>query len=274
MGDDGSVLALATIVDTEAYPLTDAASLRRDDVVLAARADLVRTGVAELPRFVHPAALARMVTECDELAARAHHQDVTGTPYLAVPDESVALGHPLRYESRSALTAVAYDEFPADSELRALYESDTLLEFVAAILGEDQLYRYADPLGALNVAAMNQGDELGWHFDQTDFVVSIALQSSVGGGEFETVSQLRAAGDERFDAVRAVLDGDRSSVVQLPMTPGTLLVFKGRYSMHRVTRVEGARPRYVALLAYDTKPGTDSSELLKLVRYGRLPEAR
>jgi hypothetical protein len=31
-------------------------------------------------------------------------------------------------------------------------------------------------------------------------------------------------------------------------------------------------PRYVALLAYDTEPGTDSSDLLKLVRYGRLPE--
>jgi hypothetical protein len=33
--------------------------------------------------------------------------------------------------------------------------------------------------------------------------------------------------------------------------------------------IEGATPRLVALLAYDTKPGTQSSELLKLVRYGR-----
>ena len=28
-------------------------------------------------------------------------------------------------------------------------------------------------------------------------------------------------------------------------------------------------PRYVALFAYDTQPGTDSSELLKMIRYGR-----
>ena len=33
-----------------------------------------------------------------------------------------------------------------------------------------------------------------------------------------------------------------------------------------------SRPRLIALLAYDTQPDTDSSELLKLVRYGRAAE--
>jgi hypothetical protein len=47
------------------------------------------------------------------------------------------------------------------------------------------------------------------------------------------------------------------------------MLFEGRRSVHRVTPVEGEEARLVALLAYDTKPGTMSSELLKLVRYGR-----
>ena len=51
------------------------------------------------------------------------------------------------------------------------------------------------------------------------------------------------------------------------------MVFEGRRSLHRVSPIRGPRPRYVALLAYDTKPGTDSSPLLKRVRYGRLPAA-
>jgi hypothetical protein len=72
--------------------------------------------------------------------------------------------------------------------------------------------------------------------------------------------------------VAAVLAGDRSRVSSVPMTPGTLMLFEGRNSLHRVTRIEGDVPRHVALLAYDTVPGTDSSELLKLVRYGRSPE--
>jgi hypothetical protein len=121
---------------------------------------------------------------------------------------------------------------------------------------------------------MRDGDELGWHFDQTDFVVSIALQSSLGGGLFENASQLRRADDECYDDVAAVLAGARADRVTVePMTPGTLMLFNGRWSMHRVTPIEGDVARYVALLAYDTKPGTDSTELLKLIRYGRLPEA-
>jgi hypothetical protein len=37
-----------------------------------------------------------------------------------------------------------------------------------------------------------------------------------------------------------------------------------------VSPVVGATPRLVALLGYDTKPGTMSSDLLKEVRYGRV----
>ena len=132
------------------------------------------------------------------------------------------------------------------------------------------MYPYADPLGALNLAVMNAGDELQWHFDQTDFVVSLALQDSDAGGDFEVVPFVRSADDERYDAVARVLAGDRRDVTRLPMTPGTLLVFAGRNSIHRVAPVAGATPRLVALFGYDTKPGTMSSELLKAVRYGRI----
>jgi hypothetical protein len=120
---------------------------------------------------------------------------------------------------------------------------------------------------------MRDGDELGWHFDQTDFVVSIAIQSSLAGGEFENAARIRTAADEHHDDVAAVLAGAAPERIRVePMTPGTLMLFNGRWSLHRVSPVRGEVPRYVALLAYDTKAGTDSTDLLKLVRYGRLPE--
>ena len=34
---------------------------------------------------------------------------------------------------------------------------------------------------------MGQGDELQWHFDQTDFVVSLAIRDAEVGGDFEVV---------------------------------------------------------------------------------------
>jgi hypothetical protein len=153
--------------------------------------------------------------------------------------------------------------------LRLLYEWEPLLGLIAAVLDRGPLYRYGDPFGALNLAVMADGDELQWHFDQTDFVVSLAIQSAARGGDFEVVPRIRNAGDECYPDVARVLEGDRSGVVTLPMTPGTVLIFEGRHSLHRVSPVEGAVLRHVGLLAYDTKPGTMGSDLLRMDRYGR-----
>jgi hypothetical protein len=80
---------------------------------------------------------------------------------------------------------------------------------------------------------------------------------------------VRRPDDECYDHVGAVLAGERSSVVTLAMAPGTLLLFEGRHSLHRVSPISGTALRHVGLLAYDTKPGTVGSELLRQDRYGR-----
>jgi hypothetical protein len=256
------------LVDTGRYDLDDVEFQESCHRQLAAQ------GVCILPGFVRSSAIPTLVEECDRLAPFGHRSLVQGTPYLALPDESYPPDHPRRTLVDNSLEVVAYDLFPADSTLRALYESDRLLAFVEAVLQRGSLFRYADPFGALNLAVMRAGDELGWHFDQTDFVVSIALQSSQSGGDFENAAQLRRADDECEEDVAAVLRRELAERIRVePMTPGTLMLFNGRWSMHRVTPIVGETPRYVALLAYDTKPGTDSTELLKLIRYGRLPEA-
>jgi hypothetical protein len=266
------VLAPERLVDLARYPLLALDAPQARAALAEARTGLARRGIAILPGFLHAGALPGLVAECDALAPLGHFSEVQGTPYLDLPDLSAPEGHPRRALGRSALRAVATDRFPAASGLRALYEWEPLLEWVRMMLGRERLFRYADPLGALNLAVMREGDELGWHYDQTDFVVSIAIQSSEAGGEFECVPGIRSAADERYEAVRAVLAGaPGAGVMGVPMTPGTLMLFAGRNSIHRVTPIRGARPRYVALLAYDTKPGTDSSPLLKRVRYGRLP---
>lgn len=234
---------VAALVDTDRWPLDDAA------LVAGLNRQFEEENIAILPGFIKEECIADLVAECDRLAKIAYHTTVNAN-----------------------LDVVAYDQFPGDSKIRALYEWDPLMEFVGSILGEPVLHRYADPFGALNLAVMRDGHELGWHFDQTDFVVSIALQPSLEGGHFENVPRIRSAEHENADVVAAVRAGERDDLVRIePMTPGTLMVFNGRWSYHRVSRVVGDVPRHVALLAYDTKPGTDSTDELKLGRYGRLP---
>ena len=64
---------------------------------------------------------------------------------------------------------------------------------------------------AINLAVMTDGDQLQWHFDQTDFVVSLAVQDAEEGGDFEVAPRIRDAGDERYDAVAKVLHGARDA---------------------------------------------------------------
>lgn len=259
----------ASLVALDRYPITDLDSPRAADVVGTAREELRRLGAAELPGFVHPAALGEIVADAERLAAAAYRSHGVGTAYLEVPDFDLPEDHPRRALGPYAVGVVAYDQFPADSPLRRLYEWDGLLRFLEAVLGRGRLFRYADPLGALNLAVMVDGDQLQWHFDMTDFVVSLAIQDALVGGDFEVAPLIRGPGDERYPHVRRVLDGSSNEVLRLPMTPGTLLVFEGRHSIHRVSPIRGTTARLVALLAYDTRPGTNSTEVLKLSRYGR-----
>lgn len=258
------------LIDVERYPVTDLHGPAARAVVEQQRRSLAQKGVAILPGFVGAAATERMAREAAALAPRAHLEDAWGTPYLEPVDVSFPEGHPRQTLDHSLTWVVAYDVIPPAAALRRLYEWDPLMEFVGMILQRHPLYRMADPLGALNFTIMSAGHQQGWHYDNTEFVVSLALQSSTDGGRFECAPFIRSAHDERYDRVARVLRGDASERVEVfPMTPGTLMIFAGRNSIHRVSAVHGDVPRIVALLSYDTRPDADSSELFKLIRYGR-----
>ncbi len=259
----------ADLLDLERYPIVDRSSARYHELIATARAQLAELGACELRGFLKAEALAAMVDEAETLAPRAYHSRVEGNPYLEPVDPTLPDDHPKRLVEMTVLGAVAYDQFPAQSLLRRLYEWDPLMEFLADAIGEKRLYRYADPMGALNIAVMKDGDYLRWHFDQTDFVTSLTLQAAESGGEFEFVPMIRTAKEERFGAVRALLQGARDGVRRIAAPPGTLLLFQGRYSIHRVTEIKGKRLRHVALLGYDVKPDVRSTEHLQYMRYGR-----
>ena len=257
------------LVDLQRYPLLSPESEPYRACVEEARRQLAANGAAEIPGFVSPAGVAELVRDADALAERAHRSGGQGTAYLEFPDFTLPPEHPRLHFADYAVRAVAYDITPLDSPLRLLYEWDPLKDLIALVLERGPIFRYADPFGALNLAVMGEGDQLQWHFDQTDFVVSLAIQSAVAGGDFEVVPRIRNEHDECYPEVAAVLAGDRSRVETLPMTAGTLLIFEGRHSLHRVSPIAGSRWRHVGLLAYDTQPGTMGSDLLRADRYGR-----
>ena len=54
-------------------------------------------------------------------------------------------------------------------------------------MGEKTLYEYEDPLSSINIHYAKEGQELGWHFDNSSFAVTLLLQKLLGGGVFEYV---------------------------------------------------------------------------------------
>ena len=54
--------------------------------------------------------------------------------------------------------------------------------------------------------------------------------------------------------MKAVLDGISDWVKSFALEPGDLQLFKGLYSLHRVSPLKGSTPHYVAILSYVEQP--------------------
>ncbi len=257
------------MVDITKYPITLRDSEAYRCLVDQCRKQMKESGYCLLQGFVTDEALAAMKDESRKLAPLAFHNTLTGNAYLTPDDSSLEQSDVRRLNATTALGAVAYDQFPAESLIRRLYEWDGLMSFLGEALGYDEIFRYADPLGGLNLAVMKTGDHLRWHFDQTDFVVSLLIQDCDAGGKYEVFPWTRSTTDEKFERVKEIIKGSREGITTLDITPGCLVLFMGRHSLHRVTAVEGETDRLIVLFGYDTKPGVESSDHLKMIRYGR-----
>ncbi len=93
-----------------------------------------------------------------------------------------------------------------------------------------------------------------WHFDGNEFTVSILIQKAKEGVLFEFVPDIRKPGDENLESVKSILKGRRDRVRSLKLKPGYMQLFKGRYSLHRETRVHGKLNRIIALPSYTNHP--------------------
>src|SRR6202041_519183 len=197
----------ADLIDLERYPILDLSGDATRELTRHCRDQLDRTGACELPGFLQSEAVAMLVSEGDSLGASAYHSGVTAPPSLAPPGPSLPHDPPRKFFEPTSVGVVAYDQFPHDSAMRQLFEWDPFMNFIAAALKKDRLFRYADPMGALNLAVMGDGERLHWHFDQTDFVTSIALRPSEAGGDFEYVPLIRSATEENYPRVQRLLEG-------------------------------------------------------------------
>lgn len=255
------------LVDIQRYRLDDPA--QRRTIVEAGRHGLAEAGCATLPGFVPAAATARMAEEALHLLPATHRRDQMMRAYPNEPEDGFAEDHPRRRRHPFRQNVVGADEFAPDGPIMRLYEWDGLTRLIADLLELPALFRVADPLLRCNVSIMGDGDQHGWHFDSNDFVVSLLLQAPERGGRFVFAPGIRSDDDPNYAGVARAYDGD-PAVLRMPtVEPGTLVLFRGRNSVHRVTPIEGARARIIALFSYDRRPDMHFSERSRMNVLGR-----
>jgi len=256
-------------VDTDRYPIDDLDSEAGRALIERCRTDLAATGACQLDGFLRARAVERLAQEALELSDQGFPNEAVHNVYFEDVDESLPEDDARRIMQRASQSTIAYDMIPADAGIRELYESDAMLTFVGTALEKRPFYRNADPLGALNLVYYGEGDELGWHFDRAEFVVTVMLQPASEGGDFEYAPNLRSAEDENYPAVQRLLQGDRADVIHLPSKAGTLAFFRGRHSIHRVTPIKGDVLRANAVLSFADKPDHRLNQLTQQLFYGR-----
>ena len=202
-----------------------------------------------------------MKTEIDGLLSSAYRAEHERTPYswrynLDFPD-----GHPRRALHLNRYGYLLYDQFNKTALISQLFEWAPLTEFVRQVLGFETLYRTADPYLSIVVNIMQTGDELAWHFDTNDGVVSLMLQPADDGGHFEYAPYIRDEVDENYGGIQKLFEGSSSLADQPAIEAGTFVLFKGRRSCHRVTPIgQTTHPRVNILYSFDERPGMVFSE--------------
>lgn len=253
-----------THLDTSLHPLTDL------EYVSECRARLERDGALVLRGFATPAAIERIVAQSAPWEIDAYYAGSTHNVYLTPSDPAFEPEHSYNRQVVSSKGLIADDQIPPDSPLREIYDDGSFRSFLCGVLGIDEIHPYADDLSSINVHFAAAGMELGWHFDNSSFAVTMLLQAPEGGGRFEYVPAVRDAdsGDMAFDRVGAILDGDEA-VRTLDFEPGDLVLFRGRNAMHRVTPTEGDTTRILVVFAFNDRPGVALSESALTTFYGR-----
>ena len=257
------------VLDLDRWPLDALDGARGQAMVARCRDELRDAGMFSLTGLIRAEALQACVAELEPLfdtAAFVHSRD--HNIYFDDEIADLAPGHPALGRLTTVSHTICGDQIPASSITR-IYEWRPLIDLLAAAMEKPLLYPMADPLGRINVMAYRAGERLGWHFDRAEFTTTVLLQAPLSGGDFQYRSGLRSDSAPNYDGVARLLAGEDDRVRLLPLAPGTLNVFKGKNTAHRVTPVEGGRDRIIAVFSYYETPDYAFSDTERLGFYGR-----
>lgn len=280
----------------EEYPwLSDLSSSEGLTALELARKEYRETGAVTFPRILTKVTLDACINDARAQEDTAFTTDDVHTAYLRPIDPSYEEDSVRNFEMRTQVASIAFDELPKDSKLAEFYKHPILRELVAQIVGKEKIFLSDDPLGCCSINVFRPGYHHSFHFDESEFSTTLMLQeaSNAGSGLFQYTNPLRDdATNLALGAVSKVVAEHDATVCAkfhenagaekefnhdvplhtLDFVPGTLSIFAGSKSLHRVTKVEGHCSRLVAVLTFASTPGFRNTPAVQKLFWGRSAE--
>jgi len=257
------------ILDLDRYPIDREGSPEWQQLVDESIAALNANGMFNLEGFLRPGVAEKAVAEIRPVMdTRSHVHKRMHNIYFKPQIPELPQDHPALRKVETISHTVCADQIPGSTVL-TIYEYQPLVRFLAATMGKSQLHVMQDPLARANVMGYRAGEALNWHFDRSEFTTTLLLQAPERGGDFEYRTDLRSEDDPNYDGVARLLEGKDPEAQILRIKAGTLNVFRGKNTAHRVTTVEGERERMIAVFSYYERPGVMFTEEERIGFYGR-----
>ena len=233
--------------------------------------NLRKKSVLTLENFLNQECLYSIQQEALLLEGKAFYCNQKHTVLLNQYDENIDKGDPLNIEVISDKGSVPHDLIEPNSQLNLLYHSSNFKSFLISVLDIKNIFPYTDTLSSINYNYYQNMQQLGWHFDNASFAITLMIQSPDKGGVFEYINKGRDYNSNFIDKdfIYRVLNED-VKVKQLVVNPGTLVLFYGRNYLHRVTPVESIKPRILVTLNYNEEDNIKLSENARKTFFGRI----
>ncbi|GBL21992.1 hypothetical protein EMGBS4_20520 [Acidimicrobiaceae bacterium] len=245
------------LVDFISFPLDQPESIAYKNALNDARAQLQHDGCAVIKNLLRPTAIKIISQEIVERKSTTHFSTSSMNPYFhSTKNPDYPDHHPVNTFIERSSGFIPGDSWDASLAIDILFRSELLTNFIRDALETEAVHCYADPLAGLTANILDPGQQFAWHFDTNEFAVTAMIDEADDGGLFQYVPMIRTPDDESFDRIQKVLDDDCSEVKTLELHAGDLQIFRGRHSLHRVTRVpKTSKPRHAAIFAYTAEPG-------------------
>lgn len=256
------------LIDLKRYPI-ECLDHGEGAVFLAqCQQQIIDNGWCSFEEFLHPDAVTALTNEATYLLPTADTLTIKRTIYNAEPDPLAPTDDPKSKQLVHKAVQLANDQIPMSTMVQQLYQSKILTEFVRRVQNKQQLYRCADEFQALNIVALQPDNWHAWHYDTVECTVTLLLQAAQSGGEFAFLPNSRTDDTEDRELVDQVIAGDLSQAQSFSRGAGTFTLFRGGYSLHGVTKVEGSIPRVTAIFTYDEQPDRVLSDEVNVQIYG------